>query len=135
MLNKENFYDVVISIKPEYVHHIKNGTKTYEFRKSIFKRNVRYVYIYETLPVKKIIGFFPFEGYLSGTPLKIWNDCYRNGGISEDKFFKYFSKSFNAYAIIINNLIIFDNPIDPKLVISNFTAPQSYLYVPQGCLE
>ena len=34
------------------------GVKKYEFRKQIFKRNIKKVYIYESYPVKKIVGAF-----------------------------------------------------------------------------
>jgi len=43
-------YDVIISINPQYVETIISGIKKFEFRKSIFRRDIRRIYIYETRP-------------------------------------------------------------------------------------
>jgi len=45
--------NVLLSIRPKYVEEIIKGNKRYEFRKSIFKKNVEEVWIYATSPTKK----------------------------------------------------------------------------------
>ena len=50
--------NVLLSIRPKYVEEIIKGNKRYEFRKSIFKKNVDEVWIYATSPTKKIVGTF-----------------------------------------------------------------------------
>ncbi len=42
--------NVLLSIRPKYVEEIIKGNKRYEFRKSIFKKNVEEVWIYATSP-------------------------------------------------------------------------------------
>ncbi len=121
--------NVLISIKPNYVSEILNGNKKYEYRKSIFKRNVNKVYIYSTNPKKRIIGYFEYSGYLSGTPDEIWNITKEFSGIDKNSYFEYFNNKELAYAIRIKNLNIFDVPLDPKNNIENFKSPQSYMYL------
>ena len=49
---------VLLSIKPDYVEKILDGSKKYEFRKIIFNDNIQRIMIYSSSPVKKIVGFF-----------------------------------------------------------------------------
>lgn len=127
--------DVLISIKPVYVKEIKLGKKKYEFRKRIFKKNVRNIYIYESAPIKKIVGFFPYAGCLCDTPSKIWDSCQNHSGIDKGPFFQYYEESSIAYAIIIDDFKLWDTPLDPRTVFEKFTAPQSYMYIPKGSVE
>ena len=48
--------NVLISIKPKYIEKIKQGIKTFELRKRIFKNydKINTIYIYSTSPIKKI---------------------------------------------------------------------------------
>lgn len=41
---------VLLSIKPEFVKKIISGEKKYEFRRKIFKRDVKIVIIYASYP-------------------------------------------------------------------------------------
>lgn len=127
--------DLLISIHPKYVKEIRSGNKKYEFRKSIFKKPVRNIYIYETQPVKKIAGYFPYMGYYKGMPSFIWKTCAQFAGIDEQAFFDYFSKAEIAYAIKIDDFLEFSPSIDPRMIWNHFVAPQSYRYLPLGCLD
>ena len=50
---------VLLSIKPEFADKIFNGTKKYEFRKSIFKnKDVDTVVVYASSPCKYIINWY-----------------------------------------------------------------------------
>ena len=53
---------VLLSIKPEFVEKIFAGTKKYEFRKSLFKKSgVKYVVIYASAPIKRVVGEFEID--------------------------------------------------------------------------
>ena len=57
---------VLLSIKPEFVEKIFAGTKKYEFRKSLFKKSgVKYVVIYASAPIKRVVGEFEIDDILS----------------------------------------------------------------------
>ena len=52
---------VLLSIKPEFVEKIFAGTKKYEFRKSLFKKNgVKDVVIYASAPIKRVCSISSF---------------------------------------------------------------------------
>jgi len=123
--------DVLLSIKPKYVEKIIEGTKTYEFRKLVFKTltESERVYIYSSSPVKKIIGSFSVETIIEDKPRRLWDLCRNCAGISEKDFYEYFKNKETGFAISIKSLEIFDKPIDPYKNIENFRAPQSYCYI------
>lgn len=121
--------NVILSIKPKYVREIVKNVKKYEYRKQIFKKNVNKVYIYESTPTKSIIGYFLYKGYIQGTPEEVWMKTCDDSGISKEEFDKYFQGKDCAYAIIIEELYLYSQPINPYMVFDNFVAPQSYRYV------
>lgn len=123
-------FDVLISIKPKYVEKILGGEKKFEFRKVVFKtRPVRKIFIYASAPLQCIVASFDFDGIVSGSPERVWEDCQEYAGIGKDAYFNYFGWRENAYSIKIKNLKIFKNPIRPSQFIPNFRPPQSYMYV------
>jgi len=121
--------NVLLSIKPKYVEKIIAGTKKYEFRRSIFKKYVENIYIYESAPHQRIIGFFPFQGFIFDTTDNLWDKCNISGGVSKEEFYAYFQEKKFGYAIIINSLKTLDVPINPFETIPNFTPPQSFIYL------
>ena len=122
--------DVLLSIKPIYVRRISNGEKKFEFRKKIFKNEPERVFIYSSAPEKRIIGYFPYLGFLSNTPTEIWKRTSQSAGIAMESYHKYFHGKSIAYALIIDQLVVFSDPIDPFFIFDNFKAPQSLL---DGC--
>jgi len=121
---------VLLSIKPKYVEQILTGNKKFEFRKVIFKdRSVREVYIYSSFPVKKIIGKFRIGDILEDHPENLWNRVKDVSGLREDEFFTYFHGKEKGFAIEIEELLPFDEPVDPWRHDTGFIAPQSFQYV------
>ena len=49
---------VLLSIKPEFVKEIFEGRKKFEYRKSIFTKDVTSVIVYSTKPEGMIVGEF-----------------------------------------------------------------------------
>lgn len=121
--------NVILSIKSKYVQEILNRNKKYEYRKRIFKRDIEKIYIYESSPKKKIIGYFKYKGALEGKPDFIWNETYESSGISKVEYDNYFANKEIAYAFIIEELYLFEKPLDPYKIFQNFVAPQSYKYI------
>lgn len=120
---------VVLSIKPEFANKIFEGTKRYEFRKSIFKNpNVKKVVVYASSPVQKIIGEFEIEHILVHDLDTLWNKTKSYAGISEEYFFRYFKTKERGYAIKIKNTKLYRAP---KCIRQDFNLypPQSFLYL------
>ena len=120
--------DVLMSIKPQYVEKIISKEKTYEFRKSIFKKEVNNVIIYATAPEKKIVGSFELEDIIKDTPSNLWENFSNKAGISKNDFFDYFKGKDVGFALKIGKLNILDDFIDVDCL-EDFRAPQSFMYV------
>ena len=122
--------NVLLSIRPKYVEAIMNGEKRYEFRKIIFKnREVEEVYIYSTAPVKKIVGSFLIGDIIEDSPERLWEEFKKCSGISDSEFFSYFNGNAKGFAIEIESVRKFEEPIDPRDHYPNFVPPQSFSYI------
>ena len=124
---------VLLSIKPEYAEKIFDGTKKYEFRRSVFKnRNVKTVVVYASSPVQRVIGEFEIDTILNDELRQLWNDTKDYSGISENFFFEYFNNKEKGYAIKIKKTKLYKNSLSLKDDF-NATPPQSFMYL-KGCL-
>jgi predicted transcriptional regulator len=121
---------VLLSIRPQYVDEILNGSKKYEFRKSLFKSaDVERVYIYSTAPIKKIVGFFIVKSVTVAAPEKLWALFSDKAGIRKDSFFEYFGGKSEGVAIEIGDVRVFDDPVEPQDLFPDFVPPQSFRYI------
>ena len=121
--------NLIISIHPRYAQSFLDGSKRYEYRKSIPQRHdIQRVYIYATKPICRIVGEFTLNGIIADTPQKVWDITARHGGITERFFYDYFKGKDKAYALKVEKVIKYDNPIDPRKVITDFAAPQNFMY-------
>ncbi len=120
---------VLLSIKPEFAEKIFDGTKKFEFRKTIFKdTNVRKVVVYASAPVQKVIGEFAISDILNDDVDTIWKKTYRYSGISRDFYLSYFSNKEKAYAIKIGKITRYRQARDLSDYNLSF-APQSFAYL------
>ena len=120
---------VILSIKPEFANKIFEGTKRYEFRRTIFKNpDVTKVVVYASSPIKKIIGEFEIESILKDNLESLWLKTKNYSGISEEYFFKYFIDKELGFAIKIKN---FKKYSTPKCIREDYNLfpPQSFLYL------
>lgn len=119
---------ILLSINPQHVEHIFDGTKEYEFRKTECKENVDKIIIYATAPVMKVVAEVDVDEVLVDTPTEIWEKTKGKSGISADFFFKYFEGKAKAIAYKLKNLKKFEEP--KTLEDYGVSAPpQSFVYV------
>ena len=120
---------VLLSIKPEFALKIFDGSKRYEYRRAIFKnQEVSRVIVYASDPIKQIIGEFEIEDILHEEPQSLWVKTKHHAGISEKRFFDYFTNKSKGYAIKVKATRVYDDP----LPLSSFmisSPPQSYMYL------
>ena len=120
---------ILLSIKPEFAEQIFDGTKRFEFRRSIFARDdVDVVVVYASAPIGKVIGEFKIGRILSDRPTLLWKRTTPYAGISKKRFFEYFSGKSIGYAIEIDNYELYDRPL-PLYESFGCTPPQSFAYV------
>lgn len=120
---------VVLSIKPEFANKIFEGTKKYEFRRTIFKNpDVKKIVVYASSPVQKIIGEFDIDQIITHDLKTLWNKTKKHSGISESFFLEYFMNRQHGFAIKIKNTKLYRNP---KCIREDYNLfpPQSFLYL------
>ena len=120
---------VLLSIKPEFADKIFDGTKKYEFRRSIFKNNsISSVVVYASSPTQKVIGEFEIERIINAEVQDLWNETKEDSGITEAYFMKYFIGKEAGFAIKIKEVKRYEKPLCIK---EDFqaTPPQSFIYI------
>ena len=120
---------VLLSIKPEFALKIFNGSKRYEYRRVIFKREeVKIVVVYASDPIKKVIGEFEIGEIFHEEPQALWAKTADKAGITKSRFLEYFENSEKGYAIKVKEARIYDTPISlSKLMV--LCPPQSFMYL------
>ena len=121
--------NVILSIKPKFAELILNGKKRYEYRKVVFKQPVSRIYLYASYPVCRIVGEFSPEDIISGAPVIVWSKTKEYSGIDQEYFEQYFQNKRSAYAIQVKAVKRYQSQIDPRQVIPDFRAPQSFCYI------
>lgn len=119
---------ILISINPEYVERIFNGSKTFEFRRKPPKRAVDKILIYETSPVMKVVGEAEVIEVLAMSPDDLWDETRSHAGISKLLFDKYFCGQDIGYAYRLGKVTKYEEPLD----LGHYgikRAPQSFMYV------
>ena len=120
---------VLLSIKPEFAEKIFNGSKKYEFRRSVFKNpDVNTVVVYASSPVQRIIGEFKIEKIINEDITMLWEKTKEFSGISENFFFEYFNNKEKGYAIQIKEAKRYKESLCIKKDY-NATPPQSFMYI------
>lgn len=121
---------VLLSIKPEFAKMIFDGSKRYEYRRVIFKRqDIKTVAVYVSNPTSKVIGEFDIEKIIQDDPMSLWSSTKECSGITLESFLKYFTNKKIGYAIKIASTKIYDSP-KPLSSLNISTAPQSFRYLP-----
>lgn len=120
---------VLLSIKPQFASKIFDGSKKYEFRKTIFKRNdVRKVIVYVSSPIQRVIGEFEIEEIISDTIKNVWKKTSKFSGITKKIYESYFGNKNMAHAIKIGLVRKYSSP--KYLGDYNISfAPQSFIYL------
>ena len=120
---------VLMSIKPEYANKIFDGTKKYEFRKTIFKDStVNTVIVYASSPVQRVIGEFTIDSVISEKTEELWAMTREFSGITKAFFDEYFALKDVGHAIKIRETKKYKEP--RRLVDYNIDfAPQSFVYL------
>ena len=122
---------VLLSIKPEFALRIFDGSKKYEYRRTIFKnQEVSRVIVYASDPIKRIIGEFEIEDILHDELQVLWVKTKSDAGISEKRFFEYFTNKSKGYAIKVKMTRMYDVPL-PLNSFMVSSPPQSFMYLEQ----
>lgn len=119
---------IIISINPEHVENILNGTKKFEYRKIAAKKDISSIIIYETTPIKRIVAEAEIIEVLMFEPEILWDKTKDASGISKEFFDDYFQNRKIAYAYKLGKVKKYEIP----KTLNDYgikAAPQSFVYV------
>ncbi len=119
---------MLLSINPEYVESILQGTKLYEYRKFRCREDVDKIVIYATAPQKQVVAEAEIEYIVEDDVLSVWRQTKNHSGITYSFFRKYYKGKKKAVAYRLKNIVIYDKPLSLK-DIGVSCAPQSYRYL------
>lgn len=120
---------ILLSIKPEFATKIFEGSKKFEFRRSVFKnKNVKSVVVYASAPISRVIGEFDIENVIRLNLEDLWIETKDFAGISKEYYDLYFSGKKEGFAIKVKNPRLFDKSLNLKEKYG-MTPPQSFAYI------
>lgn len=119
---------ILISINPEHVENIINGSKKFEYRKIAAKQDISSIVIYETTPVKRIVAEVEIMDVLILSPDELWEQTKQASGISKEFFNEYFKGKKIAYAYKLGKVKAYKTP-KTLLDYGVKNAPQSFIYL------
>lgn len=119
---------MLLSIKPEHVQNILNGTKQYEFRKVRCKSDVDKIIIYATAPQKMVVAEAEIEAIIEDDVVEVWRQTRTLSGISYAFFRAYYKGKKKAVAYKLGKVDAYEKP----KYLSDYGLtypPQSFVYV------
>ena len=119
---------MLLSINPEYVKKIFDGTKRFEFRKIQCRSNVESILIYETAPTMKVVGEAKIKRILTGNLSEVWQKTKVGSGISKSYFDLYYKNRNNAVVYELEEVTKYAVPRNLNSY-GVSQAPQSFRYI------
>jgi predicted transcriptional regulator len=119
---------MLLSINPQHVKNILNGSKKYEYRKVRCRSEVKKMLIYSTSPVMRVVAEAEIIDVIEGNPENVWNKTFLYSGIQKEFFDNYYLHKGTAIAYQLGQIREFDKPIFLSDLGIN-SAPQSFVYI------
>ncbi len=122
---------VILSIKPEFAGKIFDGSKKFEFRRTIFKdTSIQNVIVYASAPISKVIGEFEIDEIIHSKIKSLWNETKDSSGITKSYYLDYFEGKDFGYAIKIKKTKKYKKQ---RCINTEYgmKAPQSFAYLRQ----
>jgi predicted transcriptional regulator len=119
---------ILLSINPEHVENIFNGTKQFEFRKIRCKNDVDKIVIYATSPIMRVVAEVEVENVIEGNLDEVWKHTKKFSGINRSFYNKYYNGKNKAVAYKLRNV----KKYKKQKLLSEYGlryAPQSFVYL------
>jgi predicted transcriptional regulator len=124
---------LLLSIKPQHVSRILDGSKTVELRRRGWADAVgRTALLYSTWPERALVGSFVVAKVDVRSPSAIWRKYGELTGLTKREFDDYFDDAKTAVAIATSKVRRLLNPLtldELRQRHPQFLVPQSYRYV------
>ena len=120
---------VLLSIKPEYANKIFDGSKKFEFRRSVFKNsNVNKIVVYASAPISRVIGEFDIEEVIYNDLEILWKETRKFSGITKEFYDSYFVGKDHGFAIKVKSTKRYKKDLDIRERFG-IAPPQSFAYI------
>ncbi|WP_168226722.1 hypothetical protein [Rhodoferax sediminis] len=117
-------------MKPKFADLIVAGSKQVELRRSIPALPVGTIAIYSSSPVQSIVALADVQETIEARPSRLWTLARENGGgLTKAELLVYFDAKKTGFALMLENVRVFDMPVNPKKIFKLFTPPQSFKYL------
>ena len=126
---------ILISIHPEHARKIIAGKKMVEYRKVRPRRDISFLVLYCTTPVKKITTLVEVKKCLLGSVEDVWNHTSYGAGISRNLYFDYYAGKQNAIAFFLGKVYKMEHPMNLSDLPGRKTSPQSFCYLDDEDME
>lgn len=121
----------LLSINPQHVARILDGSKRFEFRKVRTRHDISSIVIYCTSPMCLVVGEAEVTEVVDGTPADVWGVAGDHAGISREFYDQYYHGRGRAVAYRLGKVSEYGSPKSlADLGISS--APQSFVYLTTG---
>lgn len=121
---------ILLSVKPKFANLIVAGSKRVELRRSVPAEQVATIALYSSSPVQAIVALVDVKETIEASPSKLWGVAKDNGGgLTKAELRAYFKSKKTGFALLLENVRVFDKPINPKKIFKLFTPPQSFKYL------
>jgi predicted transcriptional regulator len=120
--------EMLLSINPEHVENIMNGSKLFEFRKVRCRDDVDKIIFYSTSPVMKVVGEAQVLEIIVDNPDSVWEITSEHSGITKKFYDQYFESKGKAVAYRLGKVKKYREPLKLSDFGVNF-ASQSFVYV------
>lgn len=118
----------LLSINPQHVERILDGSKRFEFRKVRTRRDITHIVIYSTSPIGLVVGEAEVIDVVEGRPSEVWDAAHPHAGISRQFFDSYFEGRDRAVAYRLGAVRAYAEP-KSLAEIGVSAAPQSFVYL------
>jgi predicted transcriptional regulator len=119
----------IICLKPHFAEAILAGQKTFEFRRAVFRENVRTVVLYASSPTRKAVGEFTIDEVLSQRLDALWETTHKGGAIDREYFDQYFEGRTAGYALKVKRARRYRAPLCLFKHFGISHPPQSFRYL------
>ncbi len=121
---------ILLSIKPKFADLIVDGSKLVELRRTVPAQTVGTIAIYSSSPVQAIIALADVKETIEASPTKLWAIAKDNGGgLTRAELMAYFDSKRTGFAIMLQNVRVYEKPVLPTKIFKPFSAPQSFRYL------
>lgn len=118
--------DILLSIKPVWAEAILDGSKDYEYRKTIpTKEPPLRALLYASSPVQSIVGAVIFDEIYTAYVEHLITETIDDTPHSTSDVRDYFGDNDKGHALHIAEYVTFDNPIN----VDNMHPPMNFTYI------